>query len=217
MTLIGFKPKSLIKPYHNLRTSYFLYPDEEHISGSSQYFDALISELSEQKLVGIVKLVPRNNQELRFAALFPQQEHYDEEDHFQTPPGFHMIILPFSDDIVNFSGDKTVTEPSPVSSELVALTKMLVNNLTIHDFDFRNFENPSLQKFYSHLQAHALMEKDVQLRPDLLEPDVEGFNTYRDVIELVKETVAMECEGGIGDERIDKGGVTRGGTTPKVK
>jgi ATP-dependent DNA helicase 2 subunit 1 len=28
MTLVGFKPKSLIKSYHNLRTSYFLYPDE---------------------------------------------------------------------------------------------------------------------------------------------------------------------------------------------
>ena len=27
MTLIGFKPKHLIKPYHNLRTSYFIYPD----------------------------------------------------------------------------------------------------------------------------------------------------------------------------------------------
>lgn len=62
MTLIGFKPRSLIKSYHNLRTSYFLYPDEEHISGSSQFFDALISELCKQNLVGIVKLVPRNNQ-----------------------------------------------------------------------------------------------------------------------------------------------------------
>jgi len=31
------------------------------------------------------------------------------------------------------------------------------------------------------------------LRPDLLEPDVEGFNNFRDVIELVKETLAMEC------------------------
>lgn len=62
MTLIGFKPKSLIKPYHNLRTSYFLYPDEEHITGSSQFFDSLITELTRQNLVGIVKLVPRNNQ-----------------------------------------------------------------------------------------------------------------------------------------------------------
>lgn len=42
ITLIGFKPKKVIKPYHNIRTSYFLYPDEEHVSGSSQFFDALI-------------------------------------------------------------------------------------------------------------------------------------------------------------------------------
>lgn len=28
LTLVGFKPKHLIKPYHNLRTSYFVYPDE---------------------------------------------------------------------------------------------------------------------------------------------------------------------------------------------
>lgn len=27
ITLIGFKPKKLIKPYHNISTSYFLYPD----------------------------------------------------------------------------------------------------------------------------------------------------------------------------------------------
>jgi ATP-dependent DNA helicase 2 subunit 1 len=27
ITLVGFKPKKLIKPYHNLRPSYFLYPD----------------------------------------------------------------------------------------------------------------------------------------------------------------------------------------------
>jgi hypothetical protein len=27
ITLIGFKQRKLIKPYHNLRPSYFLYPD----------------------------------------------------------------------------------------------------------------------------------------------------------------------------------------------
>ena len=73
MTLVGFKPKNLIKSYYNLRTSYFLYPDEEHIQGSSQFFDAMITELKGENLVAIVKLVPRNNQELRFAALFPQE------------------------------------------------------------------------------------------------------------------------------------------------
>ena len=62
ITLIGFKPKSVIKPYHNIRTSYFLYPDEEHVSGSSQFFDALIDQLVESNQVGIIKIMPRNNQ-----------------------------------------------------------------------------------------------------------------------------------------------------------
>ena len=86
-----------------------------------------------------MKLVPRNNQELRFAALFPQEEKYDEEDHFQTPPGFNMVILPFAEDIVNFIGDKTIVRPSPVSTELIQVTKLLINNLTINNFDFRDF------------------------------------------------------------------------------
>lgn len=73
MTLVGFKPKSYIKPYYNLRTSYFLYPDEQYVTGSSQFFDALITQMISKNLVGIVKIVPRANQELRFAALFPQQ------------------------------------------------------------------------------------------------------------------------------------------------
>ena len=62
ISLVGFKPKHLIKPYYNLRTSYFLYPDEEHVVGSSQFFDALIDELTETNMVAIAKIMPRNNQ-----------------------------------------------------------------------------------------------------------------------------------------------------------
>jgi len=29
LKLMGFKPKSRIKPYHNIRSSYFIYPDED--------------------------------------------------------------------------------------------------------------------------------------------------------------------------------------------
>ena len=72
-----------------------------------------------------------------------------------------MIILPYADDIVNFVGDKTVAKPMEISKQLVDVTSLLVTSLTINDFDFRSFENPSLQKFYSHLQALALGEKNV--------------------------------------------------------
>lgn len=97
-----------------------------------------------------------------------------------------MIILPYADDIVNFSGNKTVVKPENLSSELVQVTKLLINNLTVQDFDFRDFENPSLQKFYSHLQAHALNEKTVEERPDLLLPDFQGLSKFKDIIDLVK-------------------------------
>ena len=56
----------------------------------------------------------------------------------------------------------------------------------------------------------------MQLRPDLLEPDVEGFNTYKDVYEMIKEAVAMECDGAIIEGEA-MGGTTRGGPTTKVK
>ncbi len=59
---MGFKPKNYIKPYYNIRTSYFVYPDDEHVTGSSQFSDALIKELKLRNMVAIVKVVPRASQ-----------------------------------------------------------------------------------------------------------------------------------------------------------
>jgi len=42
---MGFKPSSALKAYHNYRSSYFVYPDEEHVVGSSSMMDALIKEM----------------------------------------------------------------------------------------------------------------------------------------------------------------------------
>jgi ATP-dependent DNA helicase 2 subunit 1 len=35
MKLMGFKPKSFLKVYHNIKHSYFLHPDEKKTKGSS--------------------------------------------------------------------------------------------------------------------------------------------------------------------------------------
>jgi len=50
-----------------------------------------------------------------------------------------MIILPYADDIANFAGNKTIVKPDNVSSELVQVTKLLINNLTVKNFDLRDF------------------------------------------------------------------------------
>jgi len=61
----------------------------------------------------------------------------------------HMVFLPYADDIRGLNDVKQ--EGRNVSRELVNCTKIMVNALTINDFDCTNFEDPSIQKFYAYL------------------------------------------------------------------
>lgn len=74
LKLLGFKPKSYIKPYYNNRSSYFLYPNNKRVENSSKFFDALIEQLIKSKKVAIVRFIPKANSRIRFGALFPQRE-----------------------------------------------------------------------------------------------------------------------------------------------
>ena len=56
MTLMGFKPKSYLKYYHNVKHSMFVFPDEKKVVGSSQVADALIKEMSRKEKIAIVRV-----------------------------------------------------------------------------------------------------------------------------------------------------------------
>ena len=71
LKLLGFKPKSFIKPYYNNRSSYFLYPNNKRVINSSKFFDAFIDQLIKSKKVAIVRFIPKSNSRVRFGALFP--------------------------------------------------------------------------------------------------------------------------------------------------
>lgn len=73
LTLIGFKPLTKLKTKYNYRESYFLYPDEEHVNGSSRFFHALIERMLEKKQLALAKFLPRVGSQLRFVALLPQK------------------------------------------------------------------------------------------------------------------------------------------------
>ena len=47
--LVGFKPTSALKIYHNILPSQFLVADDERVSNSSKVFDALIQEMIKNK------------------------------------------------------------------------------------------------------------------------------------------------------------------------
>lgn len=69
----------------------------------------------------------------------------------------------------------------------IKAAKLLVKNLDI-DFDSRNFENPTIQKFFNGLQALALGEKNPEPIEDTLEPDYEGLKKYDKVLGMFRNT-----------------------------
>jgi len=186
MKLMGFKPTRSLKVYHNIKHSYFVYPDEKKVIGSSQATDALVKEMIKRDKVAIVRFIPRDNSVVRFCALVPQDEKTD-EDGFQVPPGFQLIFLPYADDVKDLEPileaagmDDQAVNVDDLSRKEVDSAKLMVKNLAIK-FDSRNFENPSLQKFYSGLQALALNEKEPQFEDHLL-PDLEGMQKFKGII-----------------------------------
>lgn len=155
MTLMGFKPRSYLKTYHNVKHSMFVFPDEKKVIGSSQCADALIKEMIRKDKISIVRVQVRDNTSVRFCALLPQDEKFDELTGLQTPAGFQLIVLPFADDIrgldnimeaAGFQNQDDQDGPSIVDKlrpEEKNAAKLLIKNLTI-DFDARNFENPTI-------------------------------------------------------------------------
>jgi len=193
MKLIGFRAKSSIKTYHNIRPSYFIYPDERIIRGSSQTFHAMIKSLIKKDKVAIVRFVPREGAMVRFCAMVPQDENPNNDalGGQYTPPGFNLVFLPYAEDVRDIEEHLSHNEKLPEPSKEEARTaKLFVKNMSI-DFNPRNFENPSIQKFYSGLQSFALNEDQPEEFQDTLEPDREGMKKMHQVIDKVKETFGL--------------------------
>ena len=197
ITLMGFKPRSFLKPYHNVKHSTFVFPDEKKVIGSQQCADALIKEMIRKDKIAIVRAQARDNASVRFCAMLPQDESFDEDFGLQTPPGFQLVVLPYAEDIRDLSdikeaaglGQADAGEEVPVVDTLKQEEKnaarLLIKNLTI-DFNSRNFENPSIQTFYSGLQALALNEEEPEPVEDLLEPDYEEMQRFQPVVQKFK-------------------------------
>jgi ATP-dependent DNA helicase 2 subunit 1 len=184
--LMGFKPRSKLKDYMNIRSSYFVSADDQTISNSSQVMDALIKKMIEKDKIAIVRLIAKETSILRFCALLPQIESVDPEDNFRHPQGFNMIFLPYADDIRSPESIIKREKIVKVNEQQVAAAKLLVKNLSI-DFDSRQFENPAIQNFYATIQALALNEKEPEPIVDIMQPDYEGMAKFAAIIEQFKE------------------------------
>lgn len=187
LKILGFKPSSKLKLYHNMRPSSFIYPNDHSITGSTTAFAALHKKMIEMEKVAICRMVTREGQIPNYVALVPQMEEVDDNDGTQiTPPGFNVIYLPFADGLRKLNVPQISDDTKP-SDEQVNKAKKVIQKLNI-DFSCYNFENPVLQKQYASIHAMALMDEP-QATEDYLQPDVKGMEKYKGIVKEFKDAV----------------------------
>lgn len=172
ITVLGFKPRSWLRPEHNLTHSSFLFPDEAATRGSTVAFAALLAGMLELGQVALAAYVARRPAAPRIVALVPQAEQTDAATGAQTaPPGLSMVLLPFADDMRHLHFDRL---PEPADPALVSRARAVISRLTVAGgYDPEALSNPVLQRHYALLQALALgQEPAAEDLADKLVPDV---------------------------------------------
>ncbi|XP_055899573.1 X-ray repair cross-complementing protein 5-like isoform X2 [Biomphalaria glabrata] len=168
--LMGFKPTACLKKYFFVKPGQFIYPDENKTAGSTTLFTALLQKCLDRDVTPICKYIPGNNFPPRFVTLLPQKEEIDEHKVQVTPPGFHVIFLPFADDFRKLNYD---AKPK-ATKEQIDKAKEVIKKLNFK-FSSDNFENPVLQKHWRNIEALALKRVDLEEFVDHTMPPTEAL------------------------------------------
>jgi len=116
--------------------------------------------------------VPRKNTPPKFVALWPQEEELDEKKVQLTPPGFHVIFLPFADDFRKIKMEENLGRACLAQ---IDKAKELIKKVQFA-FKSEGFENPALQKHYANLEAMALERDAPEEISDFTVPDAEKID-----------------------------------------
>ncbi|KAG8823837.1 ATP-dependent DNA helicase II subunit 1, partial [Serendipita sp. 401] len=154
--IMGFKDADTLAFEDNIKHSYFIYPSDALYQGSIRAFSALLKTLVSKNKIGIALALFRRNSSPYFYAMVPQEEILDEDGNQERPPGFHMIALPFADDIRAAPVEQTLK----ASPESVQAAKAWIKKVRIpKGYDPDMYRNPTLKLFYGQLEALALREE----------------------------------------------------------
>ena len=88
-----------------MKSSAFIVPDETQFTGSCSLFAHLVERIQVQEKVAFCKFIPRNGSVAKLVALIPQVASFDAACDLAIPEGFHMVYLPFADDL------RSITHP----------------------------------------------------------------------------------------------------------
>lgn len=173
LRLLGFKPLSCLKDYHNLKPATFVFPSDEEVVGSTCLFVALQRSMLRLKRFAVAFYGNLSHPQL--VALVAQDEVMTPSGQVE-PPGMHLIYLPYSDDIRHV--EELHTDPNSVphaTDDQIKKASALVRRIDLKDFSVWQFANPALQRHYAVLQALALDEDEMPEIKDETLPDEEGM------------------------------------------
>jgi non-homologous end joining protein Ku len=171
LILLGFKDKNAIPFTHTLEATYFAYPDDKTVEGSSSAFAHLHAAMLRKNVVAIGELLTRAKGMARLVAMSPLEEELctDEIDgqevlRLKSPPGMVVVALPFEDEMRAMDPDAAVrsleTGGAAIATENVVNAAMaLIRKQTIPNVEIgENFENATLSKFWDYVEHVALAE-----------------------------------------------------------
>lgn len=163
LKLLGFKSRKELAFEDNIKHSLFIYPDEMTYSGSKRTFNALLKTMIKKKKIALVLALTRRNSSPTFCALLPQAEKV-EEGGWNEPAGFHLIPLPFADDI----RAAPIESAYRASEDLKDAARKWIDKLTVKNGTYPpdSYPNPALAYHNAQLEASAFRE---EFDPDAFE------------------------------------------------
>ncbi|KAK6909437.1 hypothetical protein I203_103455 [Kwoniella mangroviensis CBS 8507] len=156
--ILGFQSPDHLAFEENLKHSYFIYPNENEYTGSTRTFAALLKSCIKFNKHALAISRFRTNTQPEFCVLIPQEETFTKDGGQDQPPGFHVIILPFRDDIRR--PPKNMIENLLASDRQAKLMSNIVKRLRIKAGHYRSeaYPNPALAYHYAQLQSLAFEE-----------------------------------------------------------
>jgi ATP-dependent DNA helicase 2 subunit 1 len=156
------------------------------VGGSTHAFVALHASMLASGVVAVCALVRSPASEPRLAALVPQREEVGAYGEQATPPGFHLVLLPYADDCRAPEADAGAERPAPPPAAVAAAAELLAALALPEDFDPAGIPNPHLQRHFEVLECIALEEDPGEAPADETLPDAAAFEAAGDVITAFK-------------------------------
>ncbi|EIN06584.1 Ku DNA-binding complex Ku70 subunit [Punctularia strigosozonata HHB-11173 SS5] len=195
LKLLGFKDRSELAFEDNVKHSVFIYPDEMTYSGSKRTFSSLLKSMLKKDKIAIVLALLRRNASPTFCAMLPQAEKQDEAG-WNDPAGFHLIPLPFADDI----RAAALEEGFRASEDVKKAAQSWVEKLCLKNGTYEpdSYPNPSLAFHNAQLQASAFREEyDPTTFEDLTLPKIDMIHKRAGkLIQMWKEALAEDPSSG---------------------